>query len=158
MIDGANISDDAKESAVTSLQQIQQDISEMDEGVLEAELEEGLKDWAKNLAMAGIIVGSLAGVGSIDNAIDNSVPAVKALNTAYELAVDQGHTELANDIKKDLSAVKVRLHSGKDLNFVADIQNKYSKFVDAGGLPYSIDTEGLAYESKLTVLLNQRLK
>ena len=44
------------------------------------------------------------------------------------------------------------------MNFVKDIQNKYSKFVDAGGLPYSIDTEGLAYESKLAVLLNQRLK
>ena len=122
------------------------------------ELEEGLKDWAKRLAAAGIIVGTLAGMGSINSAIDNSVPAVQALNTAYELAVDQGHTDLANDIKNDLSAVKVRLQSGKDLNFVKDMQHKYSKFVDAGGLPYSIDTEGLAYESKLAVLLNQRLK
>tara|TARA_B100000579_G_scaffold343375_1_gene295630 strand:- start:1091 stop:3514 length:2424 start_codon:yes stop_codon:yes gene_type:complete len=120
--------------------------------------DEGIKDWAKKLAAAGVIVGAVAGMGSINNAIDNSVPAVQALNTAYELAVDQGHTDLANDIKKDLSAVKVRLQSGKDLNFVKDIQNKYSKFVDAGGLPYSIDTEGLAYESKLAVLLNQRLK
>jgi hypothetical protein len=122
----------------------------------EAELEEGIKDWAKRLAAAGIIVGAVAGMGSINNAIDNSVPAVKALNTAYELAVDQGHTELANDIKNDLSAVKIRLQSGKDLNFVKDIQNKYSKFVDANGLPYSIDTEGLAYESKLAILLNQQ--
>jgi hypothetical protein len=124
----------------------------------EAELEEGIKDWAQKLAAAGVIVGAVAGMGSINNAIDNSVPAVKALNTAYELAVDQGHTELANDIKKDLSAVKIRLQSGKDLNFVKDIQYKYSKFVDAGGLPYSIDTEGLAYESKLAVQLNQQLK
>jgi hypothetical protein len=115
----------------------------------EAELEEGVKEWAKNLAAAGVIVGAVAGMGSINNAIDNSVPAVKALNTAYELAVDQGHTELANDIKNDLSAVKIRLSSGKDLNFVKDIQLKYSKFVDAGGL---------AYESKLAVQLNQLLK
>jgi len=116
----------------------------------EAALEEGkIKDWAQKLAAAGIIVGAVAGMGSINNAIDNSVPAVKALNTAYELAVDQGHTELAKDIKNDISAVKIRLQSGKDLNFVADIQDKYSKFVDAGGLPY---------ESKLQINLNQRLK
>jgi hypothetical protein len=124
----------------------------------EAELEEGIKDWAQKLAAAGVIVGAVAGMGSINNAIDNSVPAVKALNTAYELAVDQGHTELAKDIKDDLSAVKVRLSSGKDLNFVKDIQHKYSKFVDAKGLPYSIDTEGLAYESKLAIQLKQQLK
>jgi hypothetical protein len=124
----------------------------------EEDLEEGIKDWAKKLAAAGVIVGAVAGMNSINNAIDNSVPAVQALNTAYELAVDQGHSELANDIKKDLSDVKIRLQSGKDLNFVKDIQHKYSKFVDAGGLPYSIDTEGLAYESKLAVQLKQRLK
>jgi hypothetical protein len=124
----------------------------------EAELEEGIKDWAKKLAAAGVIVGAVAGMGSINNAIDNSVPAVKALNTAYELAVDQGHDDLAKDIKNDLSAVKIRLSSGKDLNFVKDIQHKYSKFVDAKGLPYSIDTEGLAYESKLAVQLKQQLK
>jgi len=124
----------------------------------EAELEEGIKDWAQKLAAAGVIVGAVAGMGSINNAIDNSVPAVKALNTAYELAVDQGHDDLAKDIKNDLSAVKIRLSSGKDLNFVKDIQHKYSKFVDAKGLPYSIDTEGLAYESKLAVQLKQQLK
>ena len=121
-------------------------------------LDEGIKDWAQKLAAAGVIVGAVAGMGSINNAIDNSVPAVKALNTAYELAVDQGHDDLAKDIKNDLSAVKIRLSSGKDLNFVKDMQHKYSKFVDAKGLPYSIDTEGLAYESKLAVQLKQRLK
>ena len=115
----------------------------------EAELEEGIKDWAKNLAMAGVVVAGLAGVGSINDAINNSVPAVKAMNTAYEMAVDQGHTELADQIKKDLSAVKVRLDSGRDLNFVKDMQDKYSKFMK---------TEGLAYESKLAVMLDQRIK
>jgi hypothetical protein len=115
----------------------------------EAELEEGLKDWARNLAMAGVVVAGLAGVGSINDAINNSVPAVKAMNTAYEMAVDQGQTELANQIKKDLSAVKVRLDSGKDLNFVKDMQDKYSKFMK---------TEGLAYESKLAIMLDQRIK
>ena len=131
-------------------QPVTADVNEMD-------LDEGLKDWAKKLAMAGVIVGAVAGAGSIENAIDNQVPAVKALNTAYELAVDQGHDDLAKMIKNDLSAVKVRLHSGKDLNFVKNIQDKYSKFVDAGGLPYSIDNEGLQYESKLAIMLNQRV-
>ena len=113
------------------------------------DLEEGLKDWAKSLAMAGVFVAGMAGMGSIQNAIDNSVPAVKAMNTALELANDQGNTELANMIEKDLSAVKVRLSSGRDLNFVKSMQDKYSKFMT---------TEGLAYESQLAVMLNQRLK
>jgi len=115
----------------------------------EAEINEGIKDWAKNLAMAGVIVAGLAGVGSIQDAIDRSVPAVQAMETALEMAQDQGNDELANMIKKDLSAVKVRLESGKDLNFVKDMQSKYSKF---------IQTEGLAYESKLAIMLNQQLK
>ena len=71
------------------------------------------------------------------------------MNTAYEMAMDAGNTELADMIKNDISAVKVRLDSGKDLNFVKSMQDKYSKFMK---------TEGLAYESKLAVLLNQRLK
>jgi len=113
------------------------------------DLEEGLKDWAKKTAMAGVIVAGLAGVGSIQDAIDRSVPAVQAMETALEMAQDQGNDELADMIKNDLSAVKVRLSSGKDLNFVKDMQDKYSKFVK---------TEGLAYESRLAIMLNQQLK
>ena len=113
------------------------------------DLEEGLKDWARNLAAAGVIVGAVAGMGSIQNAIDNTVPAVKAMNTAYEMAMDAGNEELAKNIKNDISAVKVRLDSGRDLNFVKAMQEKYAKF---------IQTEGLAYESRLQVQLNQQLK
>ena len=91
----------------------------------------------------------LAGVGSIQDAIDRSVPAVAAMEKALELAQDQGNDELANMIEKDLSAVKVRLSSGKDLNFVKSMQSKYSKF---------IQTEGLAYESKLAIRLEQQIK
>lgn len=115
----------------------------------EAELEEGIKEWGKRLAMAGIIVAGLAGVNSINNAIDNSVPAVKAMNTALELAQDSGNDELAKMIEKDLSDAKVRLSSGKDLSHVADMQDKYAKFMK---------TEGMAYESKLAINLKQRLK
>ena len=113
------------------------------------ELEEGIKEWGKRLAMAGVIVAGLAGVNSINNAIDNSVPAIKAMNTALELAQDSGNDELAKMIEKDLSDAKIRLNSGKDLSHVADLQNKYAKFMK---------TEGMAYESKLAVNLKQRLK
>jgi hypothetical protein len=113
------------------------------------ELDEGIKEWGKRLAMAGVMVAGLAGVNSINNAIDNSIPAVKAMNTALELAQDSGNDELAKMIEKDLSDAKVRLTSGKDLTHVADLQDKYAKFMK---------TEGLAYESKLAVNLKQRLK
>jgi len=115
----------------------------------EEQFDEGIKDWARNVAMAGVIVAGLAGVNSINDAIDSSIPAVKAMETALEMAQDAGNDKLAEMIGKDLSAVKVRLSSGKDLNFVKDMQEKYAKFVK---------TEGLAYESKLQVQLNQQLK
>ena len=113
------------------------------------DLEEGLKDWAKKTAMAGVIVAGLAGIGSISDAIDNSIPAISAMETALEMAEKSGNDELAKMIEKDLSDAKIRLSSGKDLSHVTDLQNKYAKF---------IKTEGLAYESKLAVSLNQRLK
>jgi len=115
----------------------------------ESELEEGIKDWAKNLAAAGIIVAGLAGFNSINNAIDNSVPAIQAMNSALEMAMDQNDDRLAQLIKKDLSDAKLRLDTGKDLSHVKDLQDKYAKF---------IKTEGLAYESKLAVQLKQQLK
>ena len=113
------------------------------------ELEEGLMDWAKKTAMAGVIVAGLAGVNSINNAIDNSIPAINAMNTALEMAQDSGNDELAKMIEKDLSDAKIRLNSGKDLSYVVDLQNKYAKF---------IKSESLAYESKLGLMLNQQLK
>jgi hypothetical protein len=112
-------------------------------------LDEGIKEWGKRLAMAGVIVAGLAGVNSINNAIDNSVPAITAMNTALEMAQDSNNTELAKMIEKDLSDAKIRLSSGKDLSHVADMQEKYAKFMK---------TEGMAYESKLAVQLNQQLK
>ena len=115
----------------------------------EAALDEGIREWGKRLAMAGVIVAGLAGVNSINDAIDNSIPAVNAMNTALEMAQDSGNDELAKMIEKDLSDAKVRLSSGKDLGHVAGLQDKYTKFMN---------TEGMAYESKLAVNLKQRLK
>ena len=112
-------------------------------------INEGLKDWAKSLAMAGIFVAGLAGVGSINDAINNSVPVVKAMNSALEIAQDNGDDELVKMIQKDIDGAKLRLDIGRDLNQVKYLQKKYSKFMP---------TEGLAYESKLAIMLNQRLK
>ena len=113
------------------------------------ELEEGLKDWARNTAMAGIIVAGLAGIGSINDAIDRSVPAIAAMETALEMAQDSGNDELAKMIEKDLSDAKIRLNSGKDLSYVKDLQSKYAKY---------IKTENITYESRLALALNQQLK
>ena len=116
----------------------------------EAELEEGkIKDWAKSLAMAGVFVAGLAGVGSIQDAINNSVPAIQAMNTALEMAKEKGDDNLVAQIEKDLKGAKLRLDIGKDLNQVKYLQDKYEKF---------IKTESLTYESKLQINLNQRLK
>ena len=115
----------------------------------DAYLEEGIKEWAKRLAMAGVIVAGLAGIGSINDAIDNSIPAIKAMNTALEMAQEKGDDDLAKMIKKDLSDAKVRLDSGKDLSYVKDLQDKYAKFMT---------TEGLNFESRLAVRLEQRIK
>ena len=116
----------------------------------ETALEEGkIKDWAKSLAMAGVFVAGLAGVGSIQDAINNSVPAIQAMNTALEMAQDRGDDNLVAQIEKDLKDAKLRLDIGRDLNQVKYLQDKYEKF---------IQTESLTYESKLMVQLNQQLK
>jgi hypothetical protein len=121
-----------------------------DKYLKDEELDEGkIKDWAKSLAMAGVFVAGLAGVGSINDAINNSVPVVQAMNSALEMAQDAGNDELAKKIEQDIKDAKLRLDIGRDLNQVKYLQDKYSKFMP---------TEGLAYESKLAILLNQRLK
>ena len=112
-------------------------------------LDEGIKDWAKNLAMAGVIVAGLAGVNTINNAIDNSVPAIQAMNSALEMAQDQNDDDLAQLIKKDLSDAKLRLDTGKDLGHVKDLQDKYAKFMK---------TEDMAYETVLQLKLESKIK
>jgi hypothetical protein len=112
-------------------------------------IEEGLGDWAKKLAAAGIIVGTLAGIGTLNQAMNDSVPVIQAMKNAKEMAIERGDTDLAQQITQDLKGAYVRIESGKDLNQIKYLQDKYSKFMP---------TEGIAYESKLTILLNQRLK
>jgi len=144
---------DVKSKAQAYLGGVDRAIKELDliynTNTNEAELEEGIKDWAKNLAMAGVIVAGLAGVNSINNAIDNSVPAIQAMNSALEMAQDQNDDDLAQLIKKDLSDAKLRLDTGKDLSHVKDLQDKYAKFMK---------TEGMAYETVLQLKLESKIK
>ena len=112
-------------------------------------IEEGLGDWAKKLAAAGIIVGTLAGIGTLNQAMNDSVPVIQAMKNAKEMALQRGDVDLAQQITQDLKGAVVRIESGKDLNQIKYLQDKYSKFMP---------TEGIAYESKLAILLNQRLK
>ena len=92
-------------------------------------LDEGLKDWVKKMAAAGIIIGSLAGVGSVMNAIDNSVPVVQAMNTALDQAKNSGNMDLAKEINKDIKDAKLRLDIGKDLNQITYLQDKYKQYM-----------------------------
>ena len=93
------------------------------------ELDEGLKDWLQKMAVAGIIVGSVAGIGSINNAINNNVPVIQAMNKALDMANQKGDAQLIQNIKQDIEVARASLDSGKDLNTVKNMQDRYAKFM-----------------------------
>jgi len=97
----------------------------------EIELDEGLKDWLQRIAAAGIIVGSIAGIGSINNAMDNSVPVIQAMNRAMDAANQKGDKQMIQNIKQDIETAKISLNSGQNLNTVKNMQDRYSKFMPA---------------------------
>jgi hypothetical protein len=99
------------------------------------ELDEGLKDWLQRMAVAGIIVGSVAGIGSINNAINNNVPVIQAMNKALDMANQKGDAQLIQNIKQDIDVAKISLDSGKDLNTVKQLQDRYAKFMPADYKP-----------------------
>lgn len=97
----------------------------------EIELDEGLKDWLQRMAAAGIIIGSIAGIGSINNAMDNSVPVIQAMNRALDAANQKGDQQMIQNIKQDIETAKISLSSGQNLNTVKNMQDRYSKFMPA---------------------------
>ena len=99
------------------------------------ELDEGLKDWLQRMAVAGIIVGSVAGIGSINNAINNNVPVIQAMNRALDMANQKGDAQLIQNIKQDIDVAKISLDSGKNLNTVKNMQDRYAKFMPADYKP-----------------------
>lgn len=97
----------------------------------EVELDEGLKDWLQRMAAAGIIVGSIAGMGSINNAMNNSVPVIQAMNRALDVANQKGDKQMIQNIKQDIEIAKISLDSGQNLNTVKNMQDRYAKFMPA---------------------------
>ena len=93
------------------------------------ELDEGLKDWLQRMAAAGIIVGSVAGIGSINNAMDNSVPVIQAMNKALDVANQKNDKQMIQNIKQDIETAKISLNSGQSLNTVKNMQDRYAKFM-----------------------------
>jgi formylglycine-generating enzyme required for sulfatase activity len=81
------------------------------------------------MAVAGIIVGSVAGIGSINNAINNNVPVIQAMNKALDMANQKGDAQLIQNIKQDIEVARLSLDSGKDLNTVKNMQDRYAKFM-----------------------------
>jgi hypothetical protein len=115
----------------------------------EIELDEGLKDWLQRMAVAGIIVGSVAGIGSINNAINNNVPVIQAMNKALDMANQKGDTQLIQNIKQDIDVAKISLDSGKDLNTVKQLQDRYAKFMPADYKPSTPAVKFKETEQKL---------
>ena len=120
----------------------------------ESKMDEGVKDWLKGLAAAGIIVGSIAGVGSIENAMDNSVPVMQAMNKALIVANQKGDQRAAQEIKHDIDVAKISLDSGKNLNTVKHLQDQYAKYMPAAKFKESLHTNdsnkfGESYDSNM---------
>jgi len=93
------------------------------------ELDEGLKDWLQRVAAAGIIVGSVAGIGSINNAMNNSVPVIQAMNRALDVAQQKGDQQMMQSIKQDIETAKISLDSGQNLNTVKNMQDRYANYM-----------------------------
>jgi len=110
----------------------------------EIELDEGLKDWLQRIAAAGIIVGSVAGIGSINNAMDNSVPVIQAMNKALDVANQKNDQQMIKNIKQDIETAKISLNSGQNLNTVKNMQDRYSKF-----MPTEYKKENESFKDKI---------
>jgi len=103
--------------------------------------------------VAGIIVGSVAGIGSINNAINNNVPVIQAMNKALDVANQKGDTQLIQNIKQDIEVARLSLDSGRDLNTVKNMQDRYAKF-----MPADYKKENLSFKDKIAKKIVQPVK
>jgi hypothetical protein len=117
------------------------------------ELDEGLKDWLQRMAAAGIIVGSIAGIGSINNAMNNSVPVIQAMNRALDVAQQKGDKQMIQNIKQDIETAKISLDSGQNLQSVKNMQDRYAKF-----MPAEYKKENESFKSKIMNKIMQPIK
>ena len=119
----------------------------------EVELDEDLKGFLQRLAAAGIIVGSIAGIGSINNAMNDSVPVIQAMNKAMDVAKQKGDTQMMQNIKQDIETAKINLDSGQNLQSVKNMQDRYAKF-----MPADLKKENESFKTKIMGKIMQPIR
>jgi hypothetical protein len=95
----------------------------------------------------------VAGIGSINNAINNNVPVIQAMNQALDMANQKGDAQLIQNIKQDIEVARLSLDSGKDLNTVKQMQDRYAKF-----MPADYKKENLSFKNKIAKKIVQPVK
>ena len=84
-----------------------------------------ITNFINGLVAAGVITAGIASSTTIDDAINNRVPVVKVMKADLNQAKQSGDDELAGQIKDELDNVILRLNTGKDINYVTKMQDKY---------------------------------
>jgi hypothetical protein len=96
-----------------------------EKGRIEDIYEGKITNFINGLVAAGVITAGIASSTTIDDAINNRVPVVKVMKADLNQANQSGDDELAGQIKDELDNVILRLNTGKDINYVTKMQDKY---------------------------------
>jgi hypothetical protein len=119
----------------------------------EVELDEDLKGFLQRLAAAGIIAGSIAGMGVMNKSMNDSVPVIQAMNRALDVAKQKGDTQMMQNIKQDIEQAQISLDSGQNLQSVKNMQDRYAKF-----MPVDLKKENESFKSRIMGKIMQPIK
>ena len=119
----------------------------------EVELDEDLKGFLQRLAAAGIIAGSIAGMGVMNKSMNDSVPVIQAMNKALDVAKQKGDTQMMQNIKQDIEQAQISLDSGQNLQSVKNMQDRYAKF-----MPMDLKKENESFKSRIMGKIMQPIK
>ena len=119
----------------------------------EVELDEDLKVFLQRLAAAGIIAGSIAGMGVMNKSMNDSVPVIQAMNRALDVAKQKGDTQMMQNIKQDIEQAQISLDSGQNLQSVKNMQDRYAKF-----MPVDLKKENESFKSRIMGKIMQPIK
>ena len=119
----------------------------------EVELDEDLKGFLQRLAAAGIIVGSIAGIGVMNKSMNDSVPVIQAMNKAMDVAKQKGDTQMMQNIKQDIEQAQISLDSGQNLQSVKNMQDRYAKF-----MPADLKKENESFKTKIMGKIMQPIR
>ena len=119
----------------------------------EVELDEDLKGFLQRLAAAGIIAGSIAGMGVMNKSMNDSVPVIQAMNKAMDVAKQKGDTQMMQNIKQDIEQAQISLDSGQNLQSVKNMQDRYAKF-----MPADLKKENESFKSRIMGKIMQPIK